>query len=140
MKKTITFFLTRVAMMLVTLILALTTQTARADENGTCGATDNEDNVTWTYVESTNTLTISGTGAMMDYIHEDDVYQPWYWFRGDIENIVIEEGVTTIGNYAFYNCSAVSSITISSSVTSIGEKAFQGWYFMLAKALTAATE
>ena len=126
MKKTITFFPTRVAMMLVTLILALTTQTARADENGTCGATDNEDNVTWTYVESTNTLTISGTGAMMDYIHEDDVYQPWDLFRGYIENIVIEEGVTTIGNYAFYMCSAVSSITISSSVTSIGEKAFQG--------------
>ena len=48
----------------------------------------------------------------------------------EITDLVIPNGVTSIGNYAFYNCSSLTSVTIPNSVTSIGSKAFYGtaWY------------
>lgn len=83
---------------------------------GTCG-----DNLTWTLIDGT--LTISGTGAMYDYDYERG---PW-WYCGETEivNAVIEDGVTTIGAYAFSDCHSLESIEIPDSVASIGECAFQ---------------
>lgn len=49
---------------------------------------------------------------------------PWYSQRYEIKKIVIENGVTNIGNAAFYNCANLTSITIPNSVTSIGDDAF----------------
>ncbi len=81
---------------------------------------------------SGTTLTISGIGKMADYkfipVSES---APWYSssdFTGNrysskITKIVIEDGITNIGNYAFTGCSKVASISIPSSVTSIGEGA-----------------
>ena len=45
--------------------------------------------------------------------------------RGDITSVVIEEGVTSIGDYAFENCTGLTSIEIPASVTSIGDRAFR---------------
>ncbi|GHT21701.1 hypothetical protein AGMMS4957_10830 [Bacteroidia bacterium] len=69
------------------------------------------------------TLTISGTGAMVNY----NVYEapPWY-DMSSIKTVVINEGVTSIGNYAFSICNSLTSVTIPNSVTSIGDYAF-GW-------------
>ncbi|GHT50762.1 hypothetical protein AGMMS49982_06690 [Bacteroidia bacterium] len=68
-----------------------------------------------------STLTISGTGAMENY----SVFAPWDPFRADIKTVVINEGVTTIGEAAFYDCSNITgALTIPNSVTSIGEVAF----------------
>jgi hypothetical protein len=92
---------------------------ASADESGTCG-----DNVTWTYNETTHTLTISGSGEMYNYVWPN--LGPWNSFRQDILSLLIEEGVTSIGNYTFYECSSLTSVTIPNSVTSIGERAFYG--------------
>ena len=94
---------------------------AIADANGTCGY-----DLTWSYVTSTNTLTISGTGTMYNY--EDYSYNraPWYSYRTSIQKAIIESGVTSIGSHAFYNCSGLTSVTIPNSVKSIGEYAFQG--------------
>jgi len=64
-------------------------------------------------------LVISGTGAMYD-----ESFTPWYNYRNTIETIEIEEGVTSIGQYAFNGCSGLKSVTIPNSVTSIGEGAF----------------
>ena len=85
--------------------------------SGTCG-----ENVTWT-LDSEGMLTISGTGAMADYGAYDT---PWYSYRESITNAVIENGVTSVGRCAFYECTALAEITIPGSVTSIESWAFFG--------------
>jgi hypothetical protein len=49
---------------------------------------------------------------------------PWYSKRGKINKVIIENGVTNIGKYAFIECDVLTSITIPNSVMSIGEGAF----------------
>ncbi|MDR1698250.1 MAG: leucine-rich repeat domain-containing protein [Prevotellaceae bacterium] len=74
------------------------------------------------------TLTIRGTGAMRNWT---SWRAPWYDIKDDIENLVIEEGVTTIGNFAFYECYGLtSSVIIPEGVTSIGEAAFGCCFYM----------
>ena len=92
---------------------------------GTCGV-DESLNVTWalTGTSPNYTLTISGTGAMKDYGTPDDL--PWKDYRSLIASVVIEDGVTSIGDYAFEGCNNanLTSVTIPASVTSIGDYAF----------------
>jgi len=83
---------------------------------GTCGT-----DVKWVLDEITGTLTISGTGKMKDY-DMDPV--PWIRYSSSIKNVVIEPGVTRIGDYAFRPCENLTEVTISSSVTSIGDYIF----------------
>ena len=90
---------------------------AFAATSGSCG-----NNVTWELNSDTNELVISGTGAMTDYTSSSNA--PWYSYKDKITKITIEDRVTTIGNYAFYNCTSLTSITIPDSVTSIGDRAF----------------
>ena len=52
--------------------------------------------------------------------------QPWKDYVSNIKTVVIGENVTSIGNYAFYNCSSLTSITLPASVTSLGNYAFAG--------------
>ena len=77
-----------------------------------------------TYELSGGTLTISGTGSMPDYTSDSPA--PWYGSRASITSIVIGNGVTSIGEYAFINCGNVTSVTFeaSSQVATIGERAF----------------
>ena len=99
---------------------------ASADETGAETTTEPqvwiEDNLTWT-LTADGTLTISGEGAMKDY-NSDDNPSPVY-NNSDVKKIVIEDGVTSIGNFAFHSCSSLPSITIPDSVTSIGNFAFE---------------
>ena len=87
---------------------------------GLCG-----DNAKWILDNATGTLTISGTGDMYDY--NDYFSVPWYAFTEDIKKVVINNGITSIGDHAFYNCTSLTSITIPDSVTSIGDHAFENW-------------
>ena len=87
--------------------------------SGNCGA--NGSNVTWN-LTSDGTLTISGSGAMKDYASNSEI--PWYNNRGQIQSVTIEQGVTSIGAYAFSGCSSLTSVTIPDGVTPIGESAF----------------
>ena len=93
---------------------------------GYCGASGHESEVVWVLAGTSPnyTLTISGTGAMKDYGAPDD--QPWKDYRSLIASVVIEDGVTSIGDYAFEGCdnANLTSVTIPASVTSIGDFAF----------------
>ena len=109
-------------LLVLTAIGIATTATATAvDDSGSCG-----ENVTYTFDAASGTLTISGTGDMADYWDSAASKAPWYSSRAQIQKIVIEEGVTSIGDYAFQNCSNLnlSSITIPNSIKTIGKSAF----------------
>ena len=86
-------------------------------ESGTCGT-----NLTWDLTGGV--LTISGTGAMTNWIAVFSP-SPWDAYKSNIQSVVINDGVTSIGQYAFYNCSKLASVTIPNSVTSIGTGAFE---------------
>ena len=85
--------------------------------SGTCG-----ESLTWV-LDSEGTLTISGTGAMEDYSLGG---APWYDYRTGVISLVIESGVTSIGDYAFDSCSGLTSAVIPEGVTGIGYSSFFG--------------
>ena len=98
------------------ILIMLLPMITSADDSGICG-----ENLIWTYVESTHTLTISGTGAMVDYMG----LSPWSRSYGSkINKAIIEDGVTTIGEGAFNKCNGLIKVTIGNNVTSIGDYAF----------------
>lgn len=75
--------------------------------------------ITWSI--DGDTLIISGRGPMENYKSNA---QPWKDYTDRITTVIIEDGITSIGRFAFYNCISLQSITIPESVTSIGEGAF----------------
>ena len=81
-------------------------------------------NITWTLSED-GTLTLLGTGPMYDYSAEEINYAPWYENRASVKKIVVGEGITYIGNEAFYGCRSSSlTIDLPGSLNSIGNLAF----------------
>ena len=91
--------------------------------SGTCGAEGDGSNLTWT-LDSEGVLTISGSGGMHDY--DGPSSPPWYRSRSMVKSAVIADGVTSIGEWAFFGCGSLTSVTIPNSVTSIGWLAFNG--------------
>lgn len=101
---------------------------------GSCGK-----NLTYEYDPSLKTLTISGTGKMADY--DEDITNLGVipgWRKSGIENnlekVVIEDGVESVGNYAFYWCENITSVSIPNSIKNINDYAFYS-----CKALTSIT-
>ena len=88
--------------------------------SGECGK--NGDNLTWVLTKD-GTLTISGSGEMENYT--DSSVTPWYSNRTKILSAVVEPGVESVGNYAFYSCLKLASVSLPGGVKSIGESAFQ---------------
>lgn len=93
--------------------------------SGQCG-----ENLTWS-VDAENVLTISGTGAMWDYEEVVDAQgghtsAPWYAYSPT--ELVLEEGITYIGEFAFYRCGFTGGLTLPESLTSIGIYAFSQCY------------
>ena len=91
------------------------TTTGIAEKSGTCGA-----NLQWKLTDE-GVLTITGTGEMQDW---NDYSSPWYE-NESVKQVIIGDGVTTIGDWAFSYCRALTSITIPNSVTTIGDNAFE---------------
>ena len=81
------------------------------------------DNLSWEFDSSSGTLTITGTGDMYDYDGESS-YAPWVDSYESITSVIISDGVTSIGQMAFFMCPGLTSVTIPNSVTSIGAGAF----------------
>ena len=114
----------QIYILLIALLMGLS---ANAEESGTCGP-----NLRW-HLTDNGVLTISGKGEMNDYsANYFENRAPWRGY--DIKRIIIGDGVTTIGVYAFAGCSSLTSVTIPNSVTTIGEEAFEG-----CRALTSVT-
>lgn len=78
-------------------------------------------NLTWTFSESTGELKIIGMGDMTDF--SQGSYAPWNEYASQIVAVTLDDGVTSIGNYAFFNCS-FTDIVIPNGVKSIGDCAF----------------
>ena len=93
--------------------------------SGNCGKDGS--NVTWT-LDSNGLLTISGTGEMAEYTYTYDSLSKKYitsapW-GNRVKSVSIQDGVTSIGSWAFLRCTDMTSVTIPDSVTSIGNSAF----------------
>ena len=85
---------------------------------GTCG-----EQLTWK-LDSTGAFTVSGTGAMYHYTGPGSGDAPWLKHQELIRTVIIEDGVTAIGNYAFYQCTELEGVSLPQSLTSIGHWAF----------------
>lgn len=83
--------------------------------SGQCGS-----NVSWSYDDVSKTMTVSGEGDMWDY----DGYSTREWYDLDVEKLVIEDGVTTIGKYSFCLCGNLTTVILGDDVTTIKEEAF----------------
>ena len=122
LKKRLLSILLAAVMVLTMLPLGLV-ETAWAASSGTCG-----DKLTWSLSDD-GTLTISGTGKMKDY---GDNYgmsvAPWYVGSSQVKTVIIEDGVTSIGDRAFDGCTKLTRVVIPDSVTSIGYGSFRGCY------------
>lgn len=98
---------------------------------GYCGADGNKHNVKWN-IDEFGTLTISGTGEMASYGEFEKETgnfifgnPKWNKYRKEkIKRVVIEDGITSIGNQAFYGCTSLEEVVIPDSVTDIGSTAF----------------
>lgn len=84
-------------------------------QSGTCGET-----ATWELSDE-GVLTISGSGAISDTGAHD---MPWKDLRNDITSIVIDEGITRIGNWVFHSCTEAISVSLPSTLKEIGEQSF----------------
>lgn len=113
MKKTISILLA-VCLLLVSAPFAAV---AAENANGTTG------DCQWSFTAADNTLTVSGSGAMADYYPTDR--QPWVNLRGDIQRVVIAEGVTHIGDGAFAECGSLESVSLpEDGLLTIGSESF----------------
>ena len=91
--------------------------------SGTCGK-----ELTWS-LSADGVLTVSGSGRMKDYSRTNDrttMTAPWSDFSGAIRKVIVEPGVTSIGECAFYNCKSITDISLPDGLTGIGFEAFYG--------------
>ena len=115
----------KIITVLMSLVMALTflpAVKANADSlSGTCGA-----NLTW--VLSDGTLTVSGTGSMTNYVRDSHNVSnaPWAAERANIKKIVVGNGVTSIGKYAFERCYEATSVVLPTTLKTIGQYSFYG--------------
>ncbi len=118
MKKVLAILLSTLLLFTALPLGAVSVSAATSGTTGSC---------TWT-LNGTH-LTISGYGAMADYVERREnftIVNSTPWDRNIITSVTIGDGATTVGEYAFYGCTSLTSVTIGDSVTSIGEAAFYG--------------
>lgn len=87
--------------------------------SGSCGS-----GVTYTFDKETGLFTVSRSGIMDPFPWGQDNTRPWYSYIEDIKKVVIEEGITSIGQYCFKGCTNLTEISFSSTVNRIEGNAF----------------
>ncbi len=88
-----------------------------ANYSGTCG-----NDLIWTLNTNDSILIIYGSGAMDDYSSSSNA--PWYSYRSKIKGVNLPNELTSIGSYAFYDCSNLSTITFNENLKRIGSYSF----------------
>ena len=89
---------------------------------------DNEEtNITWNVLDADkdgfdDTLVISGTGDMTEY--EGENYVPWHVYASGITQVIVEDGITSIGRYAFSNFKKLKNLNLGNDIKKIGSSAF----------------
>ncbi len=76
----------------------------------------------YSFNSTTGTLTISGSGDMTDYSTSSEV--PWYSYKDEIKNVIIQDGITSIGYASFYECKNLESVQLPASLEKISNSAF----------------
>lgn len=92
---------------------------SRCGKAGTCG-----DDLAWEFDDNTGILTISGSGSMKTYGKESYNRPPWYSLREAVSGVVVEDGATSIGAYAFSNLTSLNSAELPEGLKTIGSYAF----------------
>ena len=100
--------------LVLTSLFALGINSASAATAGQAGS-----KATWQYNTSTKTLTIAGTGATNDFGSVTNRV-PWNSYTSEIENVVVGNGITELGRYCFYKCTALKNVSLPSTLTRIG--------------------
>lgn len=125
MKRVLSLFLSTV--MLLSVFAGFEITVYAATRSGTTG------DLSWSLDTNSGVFTLSGNGRSADYSNSITNRPPWYgWsildaknYRDMIKSVVIEDGVTYLGNYLFYNCTNLETVVFNgNSVTTIGEYTF----------------
>lgn len=96
--------------------------------------------------ENTYKMTVSGSGGMedfnlqMNYPAPSTVTSPYYSYRQNITEVVIESGITHIGKYAFWSFRSLTSVSIPTTVKTIGSSSFPGCYSLASVTIPEGTE
>lgn len=98
----------------LTVCAALSMYAAAENQYGSLG-----DHISWTYNTIRHDLTVSGDGPMEDYERS-----PFWGLRNDVTKVIIQGGITHIGDYAFYYLQKLTSVRIECNVQSVGKYAF----------------
>ena len=128
-------------MLVMCLFLQILPAAYAANIGGSCGK-----NLTWSFDAASGVLTISGSGEMADYkktasgdyngdgtvggeIFDTDIPQtvstaPWNKYSGSITAVVLPEGLTSVGDYAFYGCDKLTEVVLPAGVAALGQAAF----------------
>lgn len=111
--------ISRVASLALAVLLLLPALPAAlaAEASGSCG-----EGVTWTL--SGGALTVSGSGDMTDYGEFDPA--PWAAYGDAVKSVRIENGVGSVGDFAFFQMDSISAVTLAPSVKQVGQFAFYG--------------
>ncbi len=101
----------------------------KAETNGKCG-----DNCYCNYDSNTQTLRVYGSGEMYGYVRFDesigdyrfyDAERPWYSISSSLKHVIIEEGITRIGEGAFCQLDSLETVSLPNSLLEIGKDAFR---------------
>lgn len=108
----------RVSLLALLLVFLFASMPATGYAAGNCG-----ENVSWHFEDGC--LTISGVGAMTDFSTAPySITVPWRNLQDQITSVIVESGITRIGNKAFENCVNLTSVTLPDTITTIGVFAF----------------
>lgn len=106
------------AMVLACAVCSVADVSDGLSESGSCGS-----GAIFTLDEETGAMTISGSGDMSKYNRGQ---APWYAYRESIKTLAIDEGITSVGDWAFYGCTSLTTVALAGTVKDIGVEAFNG--------------